>query len=109
MCNADGAIFYDGPIDLGLCIRIYEFGVRDVNVRSLGWVGNTGDGKVNVMLRPTSTMRSEERGCLKNEDLRDVHKCQLSDNSGGRSGGRTTAETTNLMHRGKACRKEGAS
>ena len=53
MCNADGAIFYDGPIDLGLCIRIYEFGVRDVNVRSLGWVGNTGDGKVNAILKLT--------------------------------------------------------
>ena len=50
VCNADGAIFYDGPSDLGLCIWIYEFSIRDINVRNLGWVGNTGDGRVNMIL-----------------------------------------------------------
>ena len=48
MCNADAVISYDGPIDLDLCIRIYELGVRDGNVRSQGWVGNTGEGECDV-------------------------------------------------------------
>ena len=50
VCNADGVISYDGPIDLGLCIWIHEFSRQDLNVRSQGWVGNTGDGRVNMIL-----------------------------------------------------------
>ena len=69
---------------------------------------NTGDEKANAMLKLTSITRSEERGCLKNEDLRDVHKCQLSDNSGGRNGGRTTAETTNLEAQGQSMPEGGS-